>query len=425
MTALRQGLVFFKNYQWLPRMQGQSWRYKGGMMVPDRPIVSVNLNPLRLAPSWCLNDLHAALPVSLDWLAALGVQGVRVDLNWAALEPLPGRWNHDLLRWYALLFDTLRTHHLKVFALLYHPPAWALQHLKSNPQNFVTAWGHYCQTLAPVLGHIDLLQVWNEPNNYLALLKQDAVLFETVRIGRWHWPLRPSYELLAALFAKAHEAWQGQARLVYNVLTHPNVPQWFLDGWWNWERFSEQFLERAGHLVDVVALDHYPETWAPKLGPLDWACLDRVLERVARPDSVWYGKQVVIGETGYTSAANFSWVGPSARWGHFFSTERDETSMARWYQQALPHLLDRLVLRVPEGAKPWLNLYELLDPPPQPERHPVLRLEDHFGLVRRDGTVKPAFEVVQSLLRPAWQERHVGRSEYQDPTRSFNPDPLP
>ena len=73
--------------------------------------------------------------------------------------------------------------------------------------------------------------------------------------------------------------------------------------------------------------------------------------------------------------------------------------MAAWYAAAIPCVQGLLAPFEAQPLGAWLNLYELFDPPRPCGGHPALAIEDHFGLVRRDGTPKPAYAVVQALAR--------------------------
>lgn len=358
---------------------------------------SVNLNPNRLDADLAPEGLRRATPGAFAQLEALGAGGVRVDLHWAALEPEPGRINAPLLRWYRDFFAECGRRGLQVYALLYHPPAWALDFLPGNSLAFQEAWRGFCKLVAEeYAGMLALIQPWNEPNNFLAAFKRDPGLFHTRRVGPVDVPTGVDWETLVGLFRIAREELPG-SRLVFNVLANlcPFLPA--RCGWLDWEQFTDQFLERAAAYVDVIALDHYPDTWAPGTGPYEWACLDVARRRVADPFGHWYGKAVIVGELGYSSAPNFHLLSWPFRLGRFFPGDRDEGTMARWYAHALAAVERKL------AADSWVNCYELFDPLRELEGHPVLALENHFGLVRRDYTRKPAFETV----RAAFAGEHV------------------
>ncbi|MFP5500880.1 MAG: hypothetical protein ACLGIN_00230 [Candidatus Sericytochromatia bacterium] len=360
---------------------------------------SFNLNPNRFCPELSLPALESGADAALAQLADLGATGVRVDLFWHWLMPAPGVVNHAAVRWYRDFFAEVDRRGWGVFALLYHPPAWAMALLERDEAAFVAAWEDFCRLVAKELGPLlSVVQVWNEPNNFLASLKADPVLFHTRRVAGKNVPTGVRWETLASLFRVAKSTLPAHALVTYNVLTNlsPFLP--FRGTWLNWEHFTDRFMAMAGDAVDVIALDHYPDTWAPGTGPLEWACLDVAAAKVADPASSWHGKTVIVGEAGYSNAPNFHLIERPFKWGRFFPNERSEDSMAGWYAAAMSHLAATLTPeRFPANKLFMANVYELYDAPQPVGSHPALALEDHFGLVRRDGARKPAFEVMQAI----------------------------
>lgn len=361
---------------------------------------TVNLNPNRLCPDLSLSVLDEGAPLALQHVSALGAQGVRVDVFWHWLEPEPGAFNREAIAWYERFFAETERRGLQVFALLYHPPAWAMTLLERDEAAFLGAWVRFCRLARRLFGDaVGCVQVWNEPNNFLAGLKRDPALFYEKRFGPFSVPVGVRFQTLAQLFAIARVELSGETQLVFNVLANlsPFLP---LGGTWlDWETFTDRFLAIAGPHVDVIALDHYPDTWAPGTGPLDWGCLAHAREKVNTPGSPWYAKGVIIGEVGYSSAPNFHLFERPFRWGRFFPRERDEASMATWYAAAMTHLAEEMTPeRFPHNRFQMVNVYELFDAARSVGQHPIMRLEDSFGLVRRDGTPKPAFGVLRDVI---------------------------
>jgi hypothetical protein len=361
---------------------------------------SVNLNPNRLAADLDPVGLAQATPGAFAQLEALGAKGIRVDLFWRALEPRPGEINNQLLRWYRDFFSQAGRRGIQVYALMYHPPDWAMALLPGDPVAFLEAWRGFCRLVGEEFGSLlTLVQPWNEPNNFLAALKRDPVLFHTRSLGPVALPVGVPWETLSALFRIAREELPPSTRIVFNVLANlcPFLPAAL--GWLDWERFADTFMARAGEWVDVVALDHYPDTWAPGTGPHEWDCLDVAAAKARDPNSPWYRKTVALGEIGYSSAPNFHLVTWPIKLARFFPGDRDEGTMARWYARALVRLGEKLTkTHFPHNQDHWVNLYELFDPLQPVGGHPLLVIEDHFGLVRCDYTRKPAFEVVKAAF---------------------------
>lgn len=361
---------------------------------------SVNLNPNRLCPDLSIPRLEDATNGAFKHLAELGAGAVRVDIFWNWLMPEPGTINHEALAWYRRFFADADRRGVQLFPLLYHPPGWAMALLEKDEPAFLAAWTDFCRLVRREFGDsLRLVQVWNEPNNFLAALKQDPVLFFEKKLGRLSVPVGVRWQTLASLFAIARAELTPGTLLVYNVLTNlsPFLP--FRSAWLDWDVFTDRLLSLAGDHIDVIALDHYPDTWAPGTGPLEWECLEVAEKKVNTPGTPWYGKSIIIGEVGYSNAPNFHVVNGPVKLGKFFPDDRCEDTMSAWYGAAMSHLSATLTPeRFPHNRLQFVNVYELYDAPRPVGAHPALALEDHFGLRRRNGSPKPAFAVMQQAI---------------------------
>lgn len=363
--------------------------------------LAVNLNPNRLCPDLTPEGLARGQGRAFETLADLGVGGVRLDLVWSALEPHEGVVDEALVGWYEAFLAEAAQRGLKVYALLYHPPAWAMAKLAQDEAGFLNAWRGFCRLVGERFGrHLAIAQVWNEPNNFLAALKGDAALFRTRRVGPLTVPVGVPWALLASLFRIARAELPAGLPTAFNPLANllPFLP--VAGTWLDWEPFTDRLLALAGDAIDVIAIDHYPDTWHPGTGPLEWSCLETATRKARDPASPWFGKAVIVGEVGYSSTPNFHLIERPFKLGRFFpEAVRDEATMAAWYAAALPHVQARLAPVEAQSLGAWVNLYELFDPPRPCGGHPALAIEDHFGLVRRDGRPKPAYHVVRALAR--------------------------
>lgn len=377
--------------------------YEIGMNARPPVTYAVNLNPNRICPDLSVEGLKRGQEAAFRQLADLGAGGVRLDLFWSRLQPAPDVVDPQALAWYQGFLAEAAARGVQVYALLYHPPAWAMDLLVRDEARFLDAWRGFCRLVGRELAHgLAIAQVWNEPNNFLAALKGDAALFRTRRLGPLAVPVGVPWELLAALFRIARAELPAELPTAFNPLANllPFLP---VGGTWlDWEPFTDRLLAIAGDAIDVVAIDHYPDTWHPGTGPLEWSCLDVARRKAADPASPWFGKTVVVGEVGYSSAPNFHLLERPFKLGRFFpEAARDEGSMADWYAACLPHVAAKLAAEAFPANRfaAWVNVYELFDPPRPFGGHPALAIEDHFGLVRRDGTPKAAYRVLQALCR--------------------------
>ncbi|MBU6428393.1 MAG: family 1 glycosylhydrolase [Cyanobacteria bacterium REEB65] len=364
---------------------------------------SVNLNPYRLSSKLDADEMRAKLPRLLDLLADLGVTMVRTDLLWDFLFPEPGPPDPRASDWTADFLDRLAARGIAVYAVLYNPPRWARSLAKRDEKQFLDAWRHYIATCAERFGdRIALWQIWNEPNNYFSHIKDDFNLFthRTLHFAGWQadLPVAVRWEALAALFSGARAELGPKARLATNMLANMGnlVPVSFPD-WIEWDVFLERLLQRLHGLVDVIALDHYPDTWTPGTGPVDWEPLEVLLRKRRDPRSACYGKAVIVGEMGYSSCSNAK-LPLGLR---LFPENHDEDRMADWYSHALGRVAELVgPENLPDQDLHVINLYELLDAAPQSVNGTadLVEIEYHFGLARTDFSSKPAFAVVKRAI---------------------------
>lgn len=369
---------------------------------------SINLNPARLSATMQPDELYAHGDRAVRDLQALGVSFVRVDLRWAMLFPEPGDADTAAVAWYHHFLLQLRTAGIQIYAILYNPPAWACALSERDLGAFHAAWRDYVRFCATEFEGIALWQVWNEPNNYVSHLKDDFNLFHTRTFSLGGWkatlPVGVNWKALAPLFRIARQELPKGALIAYNVIASVSdfTPVTY-PGWTEWDHFTDQLLERVGDCIDVIALDHYPDTWVPGSGPLSWEPLDLLARKVHDPACAWYGKTVVIGEFGYSSCRNVDLVRHPTRI-RFFPEDHSEETMAEWYASVLPHLQARMAPeKWPHNRLHLANVYELYDAKPGEilggDHAEVIGLEYHFGLMRHTGEPKSAFALLQGQIR--------------------------
>jgi hypothetical protein len=306
---------------------------------------SVNLNPLRLSAGLDPVEMDARLDALLPLLADLGVKMVRTDLLWQFLVPEHGKPDRAAVAWYRGFLDRLAAQGIGTYAILYNPPGWACELAHRDERAFLACWQEYVALCARELGdRVAVWQVWNEPNNYFSHVKDDFNLFDIRRLKLAGWevdvPVRVRWEPFHQLFHLARLELGAGSRIAMNFLSNMGnlAPVSFPD-WIEWDVFLERAMERLHGDIDVLALDHYPDTWVPGAGPLEWEPLSVLLRKIKDPRSAWHGKAAVVGELGYSSCTNAG-LPLGIR---FFPEDHTESRMADWYAHALPHVASLVV----------------------------------------------------------------------------------
>ncbi len=364
---------------------------------------SANLNPLRLSPQLDLAEMDERLELLLPRISDLGVRMIRTDLLWHFLVPEQGKPDLNAVQWMRRFLDKLGERGIDTFGILYNPPAWACSLAQKDEAAFLEEWRSYVALCAEHFGdRVGVWQVWNEPNNYFSHVKDDFNLFSIRRLKVAGWevdlPTSVRWEALCKLYSYARKELGGYAKIATNMLTSMGnmAPVSFPD-WIEWDVFLERQMERLHDDVDVLALDHYPDTWVPGTGPLEWEPVSVLLRKIRDPRSACFGKTAAIGELGYSSCKNAN-LPLGIR---FFPEDHSEERMADWYAHALPHVADQIGPEaLPGQAVHMINLYELVDAAPDSINGSLdlVDIEYHFGLLRHDGTPKPAFDVVKKVI---------------------------
>lgn len=364
---------------------------------------SVNLNPYRLSPRLDTAEMAVKLPAILSALEDLGATMVRTDLLWDFLFPEPGPADLRAVEWMQEFMRLLAERNIAVFGILYNPPRWARQLAHRDERRFLDAWREYVELCGRAFGdRVALWQVWNEPNNYFSHVKDDFNLFthRALKVAGWEadLPVAVRWDAMTALFGGARAELGAGARIVANILANMGnlAPVSFPD-WIEWDVFLERLMERLHGQVDVLALDHYPDTWTPGTGPVEWEPLEVLLRMRRDPRSACYGKSVIIGEMGYSSCGNAK----LPLGFQLFAEDHDEDRMAHWYAHALAHVAQLAgPAGLPDQDLHVVNLYELQDAMPDSINGSadLVDIEYHFGLMRADLSRKPAFDVVRRAI---------------------------
>lgn len=282
----------------------------------------------------------------------LGVTAWRGSFGWDDYEPEPGRYDLAWLRAFAALADSMG---ITLRPYLGYTPVWAARGGRddqawNDPPRRVGEWSRFVETVARALAPYSVrsYEIYNEENVPL-------------------WWDGSADEYAAVLRAGAAGVRRGDpaAAVLLGGMVWPDA----------------EWLEHAcaggtkGAPFDVLPFHAYPETWTP-----DSVSVERYLGPsfasafLPAADSLCGRRPVWINETGFAT-----------------TPARSEGEQAQWWTRAFATFL--AAPRVEH-----LGIYEIRD---QRLDTPVIGDAPNYylGLVRRDGTPKPAFATVRLLVR--------------------------
>jgi len=186
-----------------------------------------------------------------DLAKSLGINALRLSVEWSKIEPEEGRWDKSALNRYRQMLEGLRERGIRPFVTLHHftNPLWF-----ENRQGFLTPesirlFQRFTQRVVEALG--DLCTDWttfNEPNVY-ASLGYFLGEFPPGRTGRFLQVALVTRNLLLAhatayktIHAMQPEANVGWAQ--HYMVFKPRHPSWAIDRWISGfmdRRFNENF----------------------------------------------------------------------------------------------------------------------------------------------------------------------------------------
>lgn len=292
-----------------------------------------------------------------DAVAGLGVRQVRLAVEWGRLWPEPDRWD-----WSALdrALDLADARGIAVLQVLCYSAPWAAS-VPGDPMTRpadLDTWGRFVRASAQrYRGRIHAWEVWNEPN---------ASTF-------WHggqgWDPQDrfaEYRDLLDVARRELKAVDPDNIVVFGGLAH-TTDHWQtdLDAWYELDAVA---------LADVLAIHPYAggdptdPRWYPRY-------IDQILDSMARHGDA--SRPVWITETGIPTG------------GHPLAVDKDEQA------RRLPLLLTVPLSRPQVQQVFWYDLQD--DPPRDPPQGPA----EQFGLLRADGSEKPAAARLRALLQGA------------------------
>jgi hypothetical protein len=353
--------------QWLtgrslrPSATLDDWAKAGPIVrpsVPLLPLALVTYHPWYHAydPSVVVECLRRA--------ADLRCQYVRSDIRWSDVLPDGALPDAKAVSWYRQYLLAMKELGLKPFLVLSNPP----QGISDLPaEEKLKAWSRFVDLVTDELGTVcDRFQLMNEPNNPAYRIFSGSDLRDGLVYA-----------------ARSLKAKNPDTKVAVNVAL--DLP--------NWDSQLEEILAGMGDAahIDLIGLDHYPGTWSLGFGD-NWEAVDETVRKIesAESTSPWYGRQVVIMETGYSS--NLPLL-------------RDEQDQADYFRSLQEKLLQ---LRSFHSASLCLfGVYELADS----DSTAILDPEAHFGLLRSDTLgPKQAFESVRALFERIEEARSSNTS---------------
>lgn len=307
-------------------------------------------------PTWVLNTTDAQLGQRLDLIAGTGVGWIRLDVAASELEARQGTTN-----WPALdrVIRAADARGLRILGLVNTLPAW------SRPAG--TAWNYGPTTTAQraayadfarraaerYRGVVDAWELWNEPN-------LDQFWAPTPSVAAYGALIREAYPVVKAAdpgvpVIAGGTGWSGGA---------PDVPS---NSW-----YSQLYAQGNRTSFDAVNVHPYQDIgWARGGQLFTGGEMGPVASIRATMNAYGDGAKAIWGtEAGF----------PTAGGGNV--TEQEQ---AKWLAPTFSGWIDQTTSRGRTGP---LFYYTLLDYGPS--------REGSFGLVRTDGTAKPAYAALKA-----------------------------
>ncbi len=294
---------------------------------------------------WFHYEDHEAVERAVALLRELGVKQLRTGISWADYLRPRGR------EWYEWQMTQLAE--FEVLLSIWHtPPSIAERGTCASPPRRLRDYADFIDLILTRHGaDFETLELWNEPNN------------------RYKWDFErcdPGWLKFAHMIGDAaHWAKKRGRRTVLGGMM-PVDPHWL------------EIMRRAGALahIDVVAIHGFPEMWWEDHPNWEWHShwhgwrekIDCIAERAQKP--VW------ITETGY------------ATWSCAEKCEARLDLQCSLLHEAAAAPCERVY---------WYCLQDLDPARESIEGFHVDEHEYHMGLVRHDGTRKPAFEEFKNV----------------------------
>jgi beta-glucosidase len=259
----------------------------------------------------------------IEALKQIGVNHYRFGIEWARVEPQPGRFNEKAIRRYVRIAQRLRQEGIEPVVTLWHftMPSWLV-----NPKNkrasrwthplFRTHWSAYVRKMAEALApHVRVFVPQNEPNGDLALGYLGSVWppGRFLAFGNYNAAMNESVwafrDAASAIRAKRKDA------LIVSVHALPYWKRTLFDptaAYYNYmQRINFTHLDRVFDVCDLIGFNYYYTEWADftavlalkarrgnNYSLLGWVIQPRSLYKQLHAVSKRYNKPIVITENG-------------------------------------------------------------------------------------------------------------------------------
>lgn len=297
---------------------------------------------------WFHYEDHRAVERTVEMLHDLGVHHLRTGISWADWHRPRGR------RWYRWQMEQLAD--FDVLLSIWHtPPSISENHSTSGPPRRLQDYADFIWTVTQEYGgSFSHLELWNEPNNRL----------------KWAFPTcDPQWQKFGAMIGMAARTARDQG--VSTVLGGmvPIDPAWL------------NLMQQHGALddIDIIAIHGFPQMWWNDFPNWDWY-------------RDWHGWDEKFEKISPGAAGRPVWI--------------TETGLATW--DLVQGREDRFVLQMemvdaaiaaPTDRVYWYCAIDLSPDREAIEGFHVDENEYHLGLMRYDGTRKPAYDHVKARLR--------------------------
>lgn len=269
----------------------------------------------------------------VEALKKIGVNHYRFGIEWARVEPQPGRYNEAAIRRYVEMARRLRAEGIEPVVTLWHFtfPSWLVDPKRSNRSRwmhplFRERWSAYVAKMSKALApHVRTFAPQNEPNGDLALGYISAT-----------WPPGHFLDLAGHAAALDESVWafREAAAIVRSrrpdalILSIAALPYWeraLLDptgAYYNFmQRINYTHLDRTFDVCDLIGFNYYyteyPDFTAllalkarrgRNYSLLGWIIQPRSLYKQIRNVQRRYGKPIVITENGVATAKDIKRV---------------------------------------------------------------------------------------------------------------------